>query len=297
MVTGVTASTRGAAAPAFVFALALALVVAFVFAGAAACTSFSADDRASDTAPAAGDAGDASVEAAAPDGAAAPDAGAGDDFCNAHHADPGFVYCNDFELPTSGSPPYGFSDVSATPSVTSVQVRRDGARRAVLEASVTSIDPGAHVISLAQLVGVGSDSMLPFVVDLDVKILAESEPSITAAAIHVAGAGCEGSFGLGVFDGTTVGGTRNRDPAPQPYVAGEWQHLTISVLKSDTSGTGYRELTVYGGVTLVDRDAHASNGGKPTACTRSDLTLGVTDTQGDPATIMLLFDNVLVRTP
>ena len=110
-------------------------------------------------------------------------------------------------------------------------------------------------------------------------------------------AGCEGSFGLGVFDGTTVGGTRNRDVPLQTFVAGEWQHLTISLLKSATSSTGYRELTTYAGMTLVDRDAHASNGAAPTGCTSGDLIIGVTDTEGDPATITLLFDNILVRTP
>ncbi len=293
MVTRVTASTRGASALVLVFAV--ASVVVFVLAGGAACSSFTAADG-DDAGPASGGANDASAEGAASDAPSESDVTvSGDDFCAVHHADPGFVYCNDFEQATSM--PWGFSDVMNTPSVTSIEVKSDGLRHAVLEVAVASSAAGSHTINLGQLIGVGSDSMLPFVAELDIKIVSESEPSITAAAIHVAGTKCEGSFGLGVFDGATVGGTRNRTPTPQPYIANEWQHLTISVLKTDTSKTGYREVTTYGGKTLVDREALSSSGGDPTACTRSDLQLGVNDTEQDAATIKLLFDNVLVRTP
>ena len=217
-----------------------------------------------------------------------------DAFCAAHTNDPGFLYCNDFELPTAGLLPYGFTDTAITPSVTKVAVIKDGSRRAVLQLTVDAPTAGSHDVSVRQVLGV-NNGPLSLQVDLDIKILTNNAPSETFAAFHLASFDCEASFGLGGFDGQTVGGTRNRDVTLRPYTQGAWEHLTIRVTKSATSTTGYREVTTYAGMTLVDRDAHASNGAAPTTCANEDLVLGVTESGGAAANVIVLFDNVLVR--
>ena len=261
----------------------------------AACSSFGTVDpavEAGDAAPAAPDAADAPV---ATDAALAADvAVANDAFCAAHAADPGFLYCNDFELPTEALLPYGFTDSAISPSVTKVSVLPDGARHAVLEVRVDVPSTGTHDVSVRQALVTGKGP-LQLQVDLDIKILTNNAYSATFAAFHLAGFSCEASYGLGAFDGKTLGGTRNRDVTLRPYTDGEWQHLTIQITKSAGSSTGYRELTTYAGTPLVDRDAHASNGGAPTDCANDDLVLGITETGPTPANVIVLFDNVLVR--
>jgi hypothetical protein len=273
----------------------LALAAGAVTLVAAACSSFSAADPAVEagTGTIGADAGEAA--AVATDAALDDDvAVAGDAFCATHAADPGFVYCNDFEMPTAPQPPYGFSDTAVTPTVTTVSVVADGSRHAVLRASVDAVAAGSHEVSVRQALGMGIGP-LSLQVDLDIKILTNNAYSATLAALHLAGSTCEASYGLGAFDGNTVGGTRNRDVPLRMYTEGAWEHLSIRITKNVLSTTGYRELTTYAGTTLVDRDAHASNGGAPTGCEHDDLVLGITETGVSPANVIVLFDNVLVR--
>jgi hypothetical protein len=254
----------------------------------AACSSFSADDV-----PGAVDAG-SEAEVGAP----AADAVASDAFCAAHTGDPGFLFCDDFELPTQGMSPFGFTDTAPTATVTKLEVTSDGARHAVLKVTVDAPSgTGGHAVSIRQALGLSAGGPPALQVDLDIKILTDDLASATLAALHFAGFVCEAEYGLGAFDGNKLGGTRNRDVTLRPFVDGEWQHLTISLLKSATSTTGYRELTTYAGAPLVDRDARAnSDGGAPTDCTGSDdLVLGVTESLGGAANVIVLFDNVLVR--
>jgi hypothetical protein len=212
-----------------------------------------------------------------------------------HAADPGFLYCNDFERPTDAlGPPFGFTDTAITPTVAHVSVVPDGSRHAVLEVTVDAPSSGSHEVSVRQALGTGAGP-LSLRVDLDIKILSNNTPSVTLAALHLAGNTCEASYGLGAFDGTNLGGTRTRDVPLRRYTPGEWQHLSIEVTKSPTSSTGYRELTTYAGTALVDRDAHASNGGLPTDCTNDDLVLGITESGAAATNAIVLFDNVLVR--
>jgi hypothetical protein len=273
----------------------LALTVGAVTLVGAACSSFGSADPGveaggADPGADAADTGDAALATdSARDVAVATDA-----FCAAHASDPGFLYCNDFELPTAELLPYGFTDSAITSTVTKVAVIKDGSRRAVLQMTVDAPTEGSHEVSVRQALGTGNGP-LSLQVDLDIKILTNNAPSASFAALHLAGFGCEASFGLGGFDGQTVGGTRNRDVTLRPYVQGAWEHLTIRVTKSASSTTGFRELTTYAGTPLVDRDAHASDGGVPTACVNEDLLLGVTESGAAAENVIVLFDNVLVR--
>jgi hypothetical protein len=275
----------------------LALTAGVVTLVGAACASFGSADpgvEAGGAGPEA-DAADGADAVLATDSARTDDvAVASDAFCAAHTADPGFLYCNDFELPTAGLAPYGFTDSAVTPTVTKVAVIKDGSRRAVLQLTVDAPTAGSYEVSVRQVLGI-NNGPLSLQVDLDIKILTNSAPSESFAALHLASFDCEASFGLGGFDGQSVGGTRNRDVTLRPYVQGAWEHLTIQVTKSASSTTGYRELTTYAGMPLVDRDAHASNGGAPTTCANEDLVLGVTESGSGAANVIVLFDNVLVR--
>lgn len=275
----------------------LAVMAGAVTLVGAACSSFGSADPAVEAGDAnpSPDAADSADSALATDAARADDvAVASDAFCAAHAADQGFLYCNDFELPTAPQAPYGFSDTAITPSVTTVSVVTDGSRRAVLRVSVDASSSGSHEVSVRQALGTGNGP-LSLQVDLDIKILTNNAPSESFAALHLASFTCEASFGLGGFDSQTVGGTRNRDVTLRPYMQGAWEHLTIQVTKSAGSTTGFRELTTYAGMPLVDRDAHGSNGGAPTVCANEDLVLGVTESGMAAANVIVLFDNVLVR--
>jgi hypothetical protein len=275
----------------------LALTAGAVTVLGAACSSFGSADpgvEAGDANPGA-DAADSADAALATDARPTDDvAVASDAFCTAHLNDQGFLYCNDFEMPTAGILPYGFTESVPTPTVTKVAVITDGSRHAVLQMTVDAPNAGSHEVSVRQALGTGNGP-LSLQVDLDIKILTNSAPSESLAALHLPGVTSEASFGLGGFGGQTVGGTRNRDVTLRPYTQGAWEHLTIQVTKSATSTTGYRELTTYAGTVLVDRDAHASNGATPTDCTNDDLILGVTESGAAAANVIVLFDNVLVR--
>jgi hypothetical protein len=257
---------------------------AFTLLGAA-CSSFSAADAPAD------------VDAGSDAGVGAPPDVATDAFCAANTGDPGFLFCDDFELPTQGIAPFGFTDSTPTATVTKLEVTSDGARHAVLKVTVNAPGTGNHEVSVRQKLGLSAAGPPALQVDLDIKILTNDAPSATLAALDFAGAACEAEYGLGAFDGAKLGGTRNRDVPLLPYVAGEWQHVTIKLLKSSTSTTGYRELTTYAGMPLVDRDAHANpDGGAPTGCNGSDdLLLGVTESGSGAENVIVLFDNVLVR--
>jgi hypothetical protein len=221
-------------------------------------------------------------------------------FCATHAADPGLVYCNDFEVPTQATPPYGFTDVSGGPSpsggISGITVVGDGARRAVLQAAVSGSASTMrdNTLELRQVL-VAGQTLPSLQIDLDLNIVANDVPSMTLAAIHAAGASCEASWGLGAFDGDTIGGTRTRDVTLRPVVLGEWQHVTIALLVSPASTTGYREVTTYAGTGVVDRDARASSGAAPGACTSIDLTIGVIESGTGAQNVTLRFDNILVR--
>jgi hypothetical protein len=250
----------------------------------AACSSFSAAD--------------APADAGSDVGAPADVAISTDAYCAAHTGDTGFLFCDDFELPTQGLDPFGFTDSLLTPTVTKLEVTSDGARHAVLKVTVNAPSGTAgHPVSLRQNLGLTGGGPPALQVDLDINIVTDDAATATLAALHFAGLACEAEYGLGAFDGNKLGGTRNRDVTLRPLVTGEWQHLTIQLLKDANSATGYRELTTYAGMPLVDREARAgSDGGAPTDCNGSDdLVLGVTESIAGAANVIVLFDNVLVR--
>ena len=215
-------------------------------------------------------------------------------FCMSHRDDGGFVYCNDFELPTAAIAPFGFAQTSV-PTSAHLDVLADGPRDAVLRSAVNATTAGTHDVSVQQPVFTG-DAVPSLQVDLEMKIAVDNAAVVSLAALHFVGSICEASIGIGAFDGRTLGGTRTRDVPLKPYVPGEWQHVTIKLTQTTSSSTGYHELTTYGGMTLVDRDAHSSSGGSLAGCTTGSVEIGAFDDGTDPSSVQVLFDDVLVRT-
>jgi hypothetical protein len=265
--------------------------------GGVACTAFSATSDADEAGAAPGDGGvrndDGASSGDAPDPrseAAAP----GPPFCAAYMNDPSLVFCDDFELAAAASDPFGFTSSTITPQVADVSVVADGDRTGVLQVTINDATTGTHNATLMRRLGVSSGPPT-LLLEYDIKIVENDVSSTTLAALHLAGTSCEASFGLGAFDGQTVGGTRNRDTALRTYVAGEWTHVATSLTGSLMSSTGFHELTTYGGLTLVDRDAHASAAVPLAPCGTSDLVIGVGECGSGPAHITVLFDNVVVR--
>ncbi len=266
----------------------------------AACSSFGADDPApavdgGNTA----DAGDAADAAQASDAGIQSDVAAPEKtFCITHRSDPGLVYCNDFERPTDVSSPFGFGQAMITPMVTTISVISFGSHDAVLQVTVNGPGPASREVGLHQDLGLSTGGPLPVRIDFDINIRGSNASSATLAVLHAAGSGCEAALGLGTFDGKTVGRPRKRDAMDLPYDDGVWYHVTTEIMTSATSATGYRELTTFGGMTLVDHDATSSGGAAPTACTSNDLIFGITENgtvAGDTENVTVLYDNILVR--
>ncbi|MEA2747026.1 MAG: hypothetical protein QOI41_1169 [Myxococcales bacterium] len=274
----------------FAFVSALGGAAAALALFGAACSSFNAVDIPAD---AAADVG-AGAETSVPTDAGTSDVSVvGNAYCAAHTGDPGFFYCNDFEVPAQSINPFGFSTTAITPTVTKIEVVSDNTRDAVMKVTVDANAAGSHDVSAQQTIS--APGLQPFQVDLDIKILTNDAPSVTLAALHFAGADCEAEYGLGAFDGTTLGGTRNRDVPLQSYTAGEWQHVSIALLRDGTASTGFRELVTYGGITIVDREARSSNGADPAECSILGLVLGAIESGSAPEHVTVSYDNVLVR--
>lgn len=275
---------------------AVAGVVTAYLLGGVACTAFSAaSDGAETGTDGGGRTGDGGPSSDAP--ADSSDAGTGPSlpFCAGYTNDPSVVFCDDFELAVETSDPFGFASSAIAAPVAAISVVADGDRTGVLQVAIDDATSGPHNATLAQRL-VASSEPPSLVLEYDIKIVRNDAASTTLAALHLAGSVCEASFGLGAFDGVTVGGTRNRDTALRPYVVGAWTHVVTSLTKSMMSSTGFRELTTYGGgAPLVDRDAHASAGGPPTTCGTTDLVIGVGECGSGPAHTTVRFDNVLVR--
>lgn len=265
--------------------------------GGVACTAFSATSDGNEAGAAADGGGttdDGSSSGGPHDARSEAAPGAGAPFCEAYTNDPALVFCDDFDSVAAASDPFGFASTQITMQVADVKVVADGERPGVLQVTINDATSGLHQAILQQHLGT-STGPLSLVLDYDIKIVKNDLSSTTLATLHLAGSACEGSFGLGAFDGTTVGGTRNRDTALRTYVPGAWVHVTTSLTALMASPTGFHELTTFGSVILVDRDAHASSGGAPTTCGTNDLVIGVGECGSGAAHIQVLFDNVLVR--
>jgi hypothetical protein len=276
----------------------VAVVVAAYTLGGVACSAFSATSDGDEAGAAAaqeggrtddgasgGDAHDARSEGAAITGAP---------FCDAYMKDPTLVFCDDFDSPAAAGRPFGFAETALTSPVATMSVVADGDRAAVLQVAIEDATSGPHEATLLRHLGI-SNGPLSLQLDYDIEIVKNDVSSTTLAALHLSGATCEASFGLGAFDGMTVGGTRNRDTTPRAYVVGEWHHVTTSLTASPASSTGFREVTTYAGEPLVDRDAHSSASGSPATCGANDLVMGIGECGSGPAHILVRFDNVLVR--
>ena len=258
-------------------ALAIALV---------ACASFSGGDGPSAPADDAARPPDPSTDGLLPDGAAVPFD------CKSHSNDQGFLYCNDFELPTESIYPFGFTSSTAPDSGARIAVVEDGDRAHVLTVKLTLPTTGSRDVTLMQeLPIVGPPPSLQL--DFDVKIVTDDLSGVTLADLHLAGNSCEASFGLGAFGAKNVGTTRN--PGIQLPYSTEWRHVTVALLADATSSTGYREVSSYGGTPFADRPVSASSGGSLTGCNSYALRLGLLEYGGTGPSADVRYDNILVR--
>ncbi|MEI9885819.1 MAG: hypothetical protein WDN08_04830 [Rhizomicrobium sp.] len=91
-------------------------------------------------------------------------------------------------------------------------VQGDAERLAILRVELKTVDTNLRDVSLRQALG---PRLSGFRLDFDIKILTNDLTSVTLADLHLAGTTCEASFGLGAFDGKTLGGTRSRESSSE----------------------------------------------------------------------------------